>query len=106
MYTLGEDDTIENFYNGTRFYEVMDDLGYGNMYTAEVMGSIFVFQVLTAIALIFIAVGYFFRNCSDAFHKIYSTFKAFFMWNWCIRLVLEATMELSFCIILNIRFGP
>jgi hypothetical protein len=34
---------------------------------------------------------------SDAVYK-------FFCWNWCIRLIIEAAMELSFCVFLNLTY--
>ena len=37
--------------------------------------------------------------------KVFEKLYGFICWNWCIRLILEAAMELSFCVIMNLYYG-
>jgi hypothetical protein len=43
VYKLNSNEAVENHYNNTILGNSLEELGYGNMNTAENMGSVFVF---------------------------------------------------------------
>jgi len=62
----------------------------------------FVYYVITLFALFFILIGIILRRLSVRCAGYHDRLMKFFLWNWCIRLIFEASLELSFCIGLNI----
>ena len=77
-------------------------LGYGSHYISNIMGSIYIFMLATIIGLFLILLFSVFRFGRRFQKKL----ENFFLWNWVIRLVMEACLELSFAIILNWPFLP
>jgi len=66
------------------------------------MGSIYIFMLVTIFGLFMILVLSVFRFGKRWQRKL----RNFFCWNWVIRLVMEACLELSFAVILNWPFIP
>ena len=80
----------------------LDPLGYGSHYISNIMGSIYIFMLATIVGLFSILVFSVFR-----FGRRFQTkLENFFLWNWVIRLFMEACLELSFAVILNWPFIP
>jgi hypothetical protein len=104
-FTVGEDPvTLEEPHNYV--VENFDELGYGSPYLSANMGSMFVYYVITLFALLFIFVGWATRRCGNSFViRQHEKLKKIFLWNFCIRLIFEASLELSFCIGLNWKYG-
>merc|ERR1719246_404261 len=67
-------------------------LGYGSHYISNIMGSIYIFMLATIIGLFLILLFSVFRFGRRFQKKL----ENFFLWNWVIRLVMEACLELSF----------
>jgi hypothetical protein len=101
----------------TNFSNQIEMLGYPSTYLAFNMGSMFCYFVTTIVCLLIMVglgiLAYLAKklNCRCGPFKIrcfqyrYEKFKKFFLWNYIIRLIFEATMELSFCVLLNLKFG-
>jgi hypothetical protein len=68
------------------------------------MGSMFVYYVVTIIACILIVIGFLLRRLHPYIAKKHTDLRNYFLWNFIIRLIFEATMELSFCVILAMKF--
>jgi len=69
------------------------------------MGSIFVIFVFSFLMLTIILILYFIQCCVTPARRIYERIKSYFLWNFMIRLVFEASLELVFCCVLNITYG-
>jgi hypothetical protein len=85
----------------------LDSLDFGSRNLSSNLGSIFIFFLITVTGLLLILI---FRlstkccKCCICCGKAHKKLADFFLWNWCIRLVFEATMEFTFACYLNIRF--
>lgn len=69
------------------------------------MGSVFVIFTFTLLGLIMIIILYPLTINSFFIRKQHHKLKDFLMWNFCIRLVLEAGIEIIISSLLNIRFA-
>jgi len=79
-------------------------VGYGSHYIANVMGSIYIFMLLTIIGLILIVLLSVISKSVKIAQKAQSFLINFLCWNWVIRLIIQASLELSFAVILNKPF--
>ena len=88
----------------------LEELGYVSAHMTENLGSIGVFIVLTLIGLTIMIITSILmcfcccQNC-NFMRKFHSWIVEFLCWNFCIRLVLEATIELTFSLVLNYRYS-
>jgi len=71
---------------------------------SENLGSLFVIIVVCFIAvfLIVLLMPITRFKCID---WVYTKLKKYFLWNFMLRLLLEAGLELAFCCVLNLRYG-
>lgn len=67
----------------------------------------FVIALGTFMALMLaVILAIFLRFCQvSCCSRLYTKIEKFFLWNFVIRLVLEAALEISFCAYLNLRYG-
>ena len=93
-----------HFHEDYGLIDNLDEIDFSSVHLSDNLGSIFIFVLFTFIGLFFIVVGYGFRGikCGE---KVHDKLKAFLLWNWCIRLVLEAAMDFCFGCILNLFYG-
>lgn len=84
--------------------ESLGNLGYESHYMAVTMGSIYIFMLVTVVGFILMPFTTLLRRLHPRIAKFDHQLKAFFLWNWCIRLILEAALELSFTCMLNWYF--
>jgi hypothetical protein len=83
-----------------------NELGYESAYMSSNMGSMYVYYTITQFALILIFIGWITGRCgSSCVAKRHDKLKKTFLWNFCIRLIFEASLELSFCIGLTWKYG-
>jgi hypothetical protein len=68
------------------------------------MGSIYIFMLLTIIGLILIVLLSVISKSVKIAQKAQSFLINFLCWNWVIRLIIQACLELSFAVILNKPF--
>ena len=106
--------TGKNFPLGTEsIYELNDEnladrlivLEYGSIYLSKNMGSVFVIFTITLVGLLMIIVLYPLTINNHVIRKHHNKLKSFLMWNFCIRLVLEAGIEIIISSILNLQIG-
>ena len=84
----------------------LDELSYGSMHLSANMGSVFLAFWLTTIALLFIVLGTFMQSfLPPLLKKALTWLKKVLIWNFCIRLIMEASIESIICTNLNLRFG-
>jgi len=69
------------------------------------LGSVFVIFVISFVILVIILLFWVFSKCCGCSERAFIKLKTKFLWNYYIRLVLEASLELSFCCIMNIKYG-
>ena len=85
----------------SQMVEALDSLGYSSRYFGRVMGSVYIFMILTTLGLllmlVFLAIKSSFSCAKRLYDKLYETL----LWNHIIRLVFEACIELTFVMILN-----
>lgn len=84
--------------------ENMGNLGYSSHYMAVIMGSIYVFMFITVLGFMLMPFTTIVRRLHPRIASFDAKLKAFFLWNWCIRLILEAALELSFACMLGMYF--
>lgn len=84
--------------------ENLNSIGYESHYMAPSMGSVYIFMLGTVFGLILIVILQPIKGCHPRLEKIQNWLKTFFLWNWVIRLILEAALELSFVVILQYDF--
>ena len=74
-------------------------MGYDSHYMGNVMGSIYIFMLATILGLFLIMI-----LSVTRFRKAQQKLENFLLWNWIIRLIIAASLELSFAILLNWPF--
>jgi hypothetical protein len=98
-------DSIE----GLKFPELeerLDELSYGSMHLSENMGSVFLAFFVTTIGIFLIVLGSFMQSfLPAALKKAWNWLKKVLLWNFCIRLIMEASIESIICTNLSLNFG-
>ena len=77
----------------------LDPLGYGSHYISNVMGSIYIYMLATILGLFIIIL-----LSVTRFRKLQQKLENFLLWNWIIRLIIQASLEFSFTVFLNWPF--
>jgi len=83
----------------------LDQLSYGSRYMSRNLGSVYVIFVISFVILVFTFLFWVFSKCCGCSERAFKKLETKFLWNYYIRLVLEASLELSFCCIINIKYG-
>ena len=82
----------------------LSELGYSSAYLSNNLGSVYVFAFLTAIVLILSGL---LELCArfTIVNKLNNRIKKQLHWNFVIRLVMEAGMEIAFGVYINLTYG-
>jgi len=91
--------------NVAQLTESFGQLSYGSRYMHRNLGSVFVIFIVSIIVLAVIFLLFLMKFIVRPSRRLYERMKKYFLWNFFIRLVFEATMELAFCCVLNIKYG-
>ena len=88
----------------------MDDhlgtIDIGSVHLSENTGSLLVFLLLTALTLVLIPILSLLRPlCHKRIQQSYDNIKHTVMWNFTLRLVLEASLDLSYSVLINLKYG-
>jgi hypothetical protein len=77
---------------------------YESHYMAPVMGSMYLIMLFNFGQFIFLFISKPFRKCHHRFFKFRERVKKGLMWNWILRLLMETSLELVFCCLLNFPY--
>jgi hypothetical protein len=81
----------------------MDKLGYGSAYMSNNLGSVFVIMVVTALLLL---LSLCLTPCKhEKVQSLNGWIKKNIMWNFVIRLIVEAYLELTFSVYFNFKYA-
>lgn len=82
----------------------LSELGYASAYLSNNLGSVYVFAFITALVL---TISFILELCSydPWFRNLNLWIKKKLHWNFVIRLLIEAAMEISFGTYLQIKYG-
>ena len=81
----------------------LDHLGYSSHYLSVCLGSVYLTMVGSILLLILIVLLYPLKNVRQALF-VQNKLKSWLCWNFIIRLLLQASLEISFAVLLNIPF--
>jgi hypothetical protein len=82
----------------------LSELGYSSAYMSNNLGSVYVFAFFTAILLLLSGLLELFSRF-PLFAKVNDKIKKKLHWNFVIRLVMEAAMEIAFGTYINLTYG-
>jgi len=103
--SLPSDDQIfEDSTGRENLVEALDILGYNSRFLSRVMGSVYIIMLITIVALALIVVLIPCRSTCQVMLKFHDKLKGYFLWNFVIRLIFEACLELSISVIINLHF--
>jgi len=71
---------------------------------ARMMGSVYLITMITTVCLGLILIMIPLRPLGWCVQSAHDKLKAYFLWNFVIRLVFEACLELTFAVIINLAF--
>jgi len=69
------------------------------------MGSVYIIMMITIVFLLVILLMIPLRPLGWCVRSVHDRLKAFFLWNFVIRLVFEACLELTFAVIIDLPFA-
>ena len=104
MFTIPTDDEILTEPGIENLRASLNDLGYASAYLSNNLGSVYVFAFLTSVVLIlsgFLELC----TCDQQITQLNGSIKKRLHWNFVIRLLIEAAMEIAFGCYLNFKYG-
>ena len=79
----------------------LDELGYGDRHMGSIMGTIYIIMIATTFAVLLMILMIPLRGKFETANKIHAKLSHALLWNFLIRLIFEACIELTFVMILN-----
>jgi len=76
----------------------LEPVGYDSHYLAKILGSIYIFMLLTVVCLIIIVILEPIKKSVGIARKIQQKLIDFFCWNFIMRLLIETCIEIQFAI--------
>ena len=104
MFPIPTDDEILTEPGIENLRASLNDLGYASAYLSNNLGSVYVFAFLTSVVLIlsgFLELC----TCDQQITQLNGSIKKRLHWNFVIRLLIEAAMEIAFGCYLNFKYG-
>ena len=97
-----EDTSIDPTEEGTtELRDALNELGYSSHYMGRIMGSVYIIIMLTTLALILMLCLAPIKSKVNRASSMYNYLRKALLWNYLIRLVFEACIELTFVMILS-----
>ena len=104
MFTIPTEDEILTEPGIENLRASLNDLGYASAYLSNNLGSVYVFAFLTSLVLILSGLLEL-CTCDQQITQLNGAIKKRLHWNFVIRLLIEAAMEIAFGVYLNLKYG-
>jgi len=108
FFAVSEDDAIFTDIPEEKALELsdsFDQLSYGSRYMSRNLGSVYILFIISFGILVLTFFFWMFSKCCGCSERAFKKLDGKFAWNFYIRLVLEASLELSFSCIINLKYG-